>query len=55
MKDILKHYNGEVMFKIVEFSGDEIKLHSLNPRHDSIKVSSDEICIMHKVVHIRKK
>jgi len=51
MKDILKHYNGEVMFKIVEFSGDE----SLNPRHDPIKVSSDEICIMHKVVHIRKK
>jgi SOS-response transcriptional repressor LexA len=55
MKDILKHYNGEVMFKIVEFSGDEINFHSLNPRHDSIKVSSDEICIMHKVVHIRKK
>lgn len=52
---IVKLCEGEVMFKIVEFSGDNIRLYSLNPRHDSIKVSSDDICIMHKVVHIRKK
>ncbi|MEA2077614.1 MAG: S24 family peptidase [Candidatus Marinimicrobia bacterium] len=49
-KAILKLKDGRILFKVLQFKGDDIELVSANPKYQGTKISSSELLFAHKVI-----